>query len=78
MWTPDETPRFTLKILLVSNLLRTNNFSVPIPILLPTDIWLGIFETYMSVTIPVVAELGISWYTILLAVSIPKIWGPFT
>ena len=71
VWTPDETPRFTLKILLFSNLLRTNNFSVPIPILLPTDIWSGIFETYISVTIPVVAEFGISWYTILLAVSIP-------
>ena len=31
----------------------------------------------MSVTIPVVAELGISWYTILLAVSIPIINEPF-
>ena len=31
----------------------------------------------MSVTIPVVVELGISWYTILLAVSIPIINEPF-
>ena len=32
------TPLLTLKIFLSSNLLRTNRFSVPIPILLPTEI----------------------------------------
>ena len=36
------TPLLTLKILLSSNLFKTNNFSVPIPILLPTDTEFGI------------------------------------
>ena len=35
-------PLLTLKIFLSSNLFNTNNFSVPIPILLPTDTELGI------------------------------------
>ena len=61
VWTPDTAPLFTLKILLTSNLLRTFSFSVPIPILLPIEICSGILDTYMSVTTPVVAELGISW-----------------
>ena len=51
--------------------LRTKSFSVPIPILLPTDIKEGILETYISVTTPVVDEFGISWYTIVCVVSIP-------
>ena len=47
------------------------------PILLPIDIGSGIFETYMSVTIPVVEELGTSWYKIVLAVSNPITCEPF-
>ena len=78
VWTPDETPLLTLNILLDPNLLRTSNFSVPIPILLPTEIWSGIFERYISVTMPVDVEFGISLYTMLLAVLIPKTWDPFT
>ena len=39
--------------------------------LLPTDIFSGIVETNMSVTIPDVLFAGISWYNTVLAVSIP-------
>ena len=46
------------------------------PILLPIDIGSGIFETYMSVTIPVVEELGTSWYNIVRAVWNPISWDP--
>ena len=45
VWTPAETPLLTLKILFSLNVFKTNNFSVPIPILLPTEIKLGIFWT---------------------------------
>ena len=69
--TPDDKPLLTLNILLGLMVLRTKSFSVPIPILLPTDIKEGILETYISVTIPVVDEFGISWYTIVCVVSIP-------
>ena len=58
--TPDDKPLLTLNILLGLMVLRTKSFSVPIPILLPTDIKEGILETYISVTIPVVDEFGIS------------------
>ena len=70
VWTPETAPLLTLNILFESKVFRMSNFSVPIPILLPTDIRDGIFETYMSVTTPVVAELGISWYNNVLAVDI--------
>ena len=66
-----ETPLLTLNADLSSNFFKTKNFSVPIPILLPTDIFLGIVETNMSVTIPDVLFAGISWYNTVLAVSIP-------
>ena len=36
------TPLLTLRILLSSNTFNTDNFSVPIPILLPTDTEFGI------------------------------------
>ena len=39
------TPLFTLNICLSLKALRTNNFSVPIPMLLPADTLLGIDET---------------------------------
>ena len=45
VWTPDDAPLLTLNILFWSNLFKTRSFSVPIPILLPTDIWSGIFVT---------------------------------
>ena len=51
----------TLDMLFEGNVFKTSNFSVPIPILLPTETPDGILATYMSVTIPVVAEFGISW-----------------
>ena len=70
VWTPETAPLFTLNILFVSKVFKTSNFSVPIPMLLPTEINDGIFETYMSVTTPVVTEFGISWYTNVLAVDI--------
>ena len=44
VWTPEDSPLLTLSILFWSKVLRTNNFSVPIPMLLPTDILLGIFD----------------------------------
>ena len=43
--TPDDAPLLTLNILFCSNLFKTRSFSVPIPILLPTDIWDGILVT---------------------------------
>ena len=58
--TPDDRPLLTLSILLGLIALRTKSFSVPIPILLPTDTREGILETYISVTTPVVDEFGIS------------------
>ena len=61
VWTPDITPLWTLNMLFEGNVFKTSNFSVPIPILLPTETPDGILATYMSVTIPVVAEFGISW-----------------
>ena len=70
VWTPETAPLFTLNMLFVSKVFKTSNFSVPIPMLLPTEINDGIFETYMSVTTPVVTEFGISWYTNVLAVDI--------
>ena len=76
VWTPDTAPLFTLKILFSLKVLRTNSFSVPMPMLLPIDIGSGIFETYMSVTIPVVEELGTSWYNIVRAVWNPISWDP--
>ena len=45
VWTPAETPLLTLKILFSLNVFKTNNFSVPIPMLLPTEIELGMFWT---------------------------------
>ena len=75
--TPETAPLLTLNILFSLKVLRTNNFSVPMPILLPTDIWFGILETYKSVTTPVVDEFGTSWYKIVLAVSNPITCEPF-
>ena len=46
-----EIPLSTLKIFLSSNLFKTNNFSVPIPILFPIDITFVLY-TNISVTIP--------------------------
>ena len=43
VWTPAETPLLTLKILCSLNVFKTTNYSVPIPILLPTEVKLGIF-----------------------------------
>ena len=43
--TPVVTPLLTLKILFSSKVFKTNNFSVPIPILLPTEIKLGMLLT---------------------------------
>ena len=48
----DTRPLFTLNICFSSKTFRTNNLSVPIPILLPAETLSGILETYMSVTIP--------------------------
>ena len=45
VWTPETAPLLTLNILFESKVFNTSNFSVPIPILLPTDINDGIFET---------------------------------
>ena len=45
VWTPVETPLLTLKILFSLNVFKTNSFSVPIPMLLPTEIKLGMFWT---------------------------------
>ena len=45
VWTPAEAPLLTLKTLFLLNVFKTNSFSVPIPILLPTEIRLGMFWT---------------------------------
>ena len=45
VWTPATAPLLTLKILFWLKVLSTNNFSVPIPILLPTEIYSGIVVT---------------------------------
>ena len=45
VWTPETAPLLTLNILFESKVFKTSNFSVPIPILLPTEINDGIFET---------------------------------
>ena len=45
VWTPAESPLLTLKILFSLNVFKTSNFSVPIPMLLPTEIKLGMFWT---------------------------------
>ena len=44
-------PLSTLKIFLSSNLFKTDNFSVPIPMLLPIEI-ISVLYTKISVTIP--------------------------
>ena len=76
VWIPDTAPLLTLKILFWLKVLRTKSFSVPIPILLPTDISDGICETYISVTTPVVAEFGTCWYKVVRAVLTPILWEP--
>ena len=45
VWAVPVIPLFTLKIFLSANLLRTKSLSVPMPMLLPTDIEFGIDET---------------------------------
>ena len=52
------TPLWTLNIFLSLNLFKTSNFSVPIPILLPTEIISDVLYTNMSVTIPATAFEG--------------------
>ena len=44
--------------------------------LLPTDISDGIWETYISVTTPVVAEFETCWYKVVRAVLTPILWEP--
>ena len=45
VWAEPTTPLLTLKIFLWSNLFKTNNLSVPIPMLLPADTLDGIEDT---------------------------------
>ena len=45
VWTPLDTPLETLNILLSGNVFNTNNFSVPIPMLLPAEIFSGTLVT---------------------------------
>ena len=45
VWTPATAPLLTLKILFWLKVFKTNNFSVPIPILLPTEIFSGMEVT---------------------------------
>ena len=71
---PPTIPRFTLNIFLSSNVLRTCNFSVPIPILLPADTLSGIDETYMSVTTPAVAFAPIALYKTTISDDTPTLW----
>ena len=52
------TPLWTLNTFLSLNLFKTSNFSVPIPILLPTEIISDVLYTNMSVTIPATAFEG--------------------
>ena len=63
-------PLSTLKIFLSSNLFKTINFSVPIPILLPIEI-IFVLYTKISVTTPATEFDGISLYKIVLSVGIP-------
>ena len=70
---PPTMPRFTLNIFLSLNLLRTCNFSVPIPILLPADTLSGMDETYMSVTTPAVAFAPIALYKTTISDDTPTL-----
>ena len=45
VWTPLDTPLLTLITLFWLNVFKTDNTSVPIPMVLPTEIWSGIFVT---------------------------------
>ena len=45
VWTPATAPLLTLKILFWLKVFKTNNYSVPIPILLPTEIFSGMEVT---------------------------------
>ena len=45
VWTPLDTPLLTLITLFWLNVFKTDNTSVPIPIVLPTEMWSGIFVT---------------------------------
>ena len=42
---PLDNPLLTLNTLFSLNVFKTNNFSVPIPMLLPTEIFSGMFAT---------------------------------
>ena len=66
-------PLFTLKILLCLKVFNTNNFSVPIPILLPAETVGGIVAKYMSVTIPAVVCSPKPLYNTVLSELTP-IW----
>ena len=63
-------PLSTLKIFLSSNLFKTINFSVPIPILLPIEI-IFVLYTKISVITPATEFDDISLYKIVLSVGIP-------
>ena len=76
VWIPPDTPLLTLNILFWLNVFKTDNTSVPIPIVLPTEICSGIVVTYMSVVMPVVATFGTCWYIIVCAVLIPILCDP--
>ena len=69
-------PLFTLKILLWSKVFNTNNFSVPIPILLPAETVGGIVAKYMSVTIPAVLVSPNPLYNTVLSELTPILWEP--
>ena len=69
-------PLSTLKIFLSSNLFKTSNFSVPIPILLPIEIT-SVLYTNISVTTPATEFDDICLYNTVLSVEIADtLWFP--